>query len=87
MSTTTPATMPSSADALALDAKAAAALFSMGERTWWRLDSAGKVPPGYRVGGRRLWRRRDLERWAALGFPDRRAFLAETGPETAPRAV
>lgn len=69
---------------LAVDAKAAAALFSLGERTWWRLDSAGKIPLGFRVGGRRLWRRQDLERWAAMGFPDRRGFLAETRPETAP---
>lgn len=43
-------------------------------RTWRRLRSAGKVPQGYKVGGKLLWYPDDLREWAALGFPDRRRF-------------
>ena len=28
------------------------------------------------LGGRRLWRRQDLELWADWGFPDRQEFIA-----------
>ena len=42
--------------------------------TWRRWDSSAKIPRGFRLGGRKLWRFDDLKRWAALGFPDRRAF-------------
>ena len=61
---------------LAVDAARAAACVSVSERTWWRLDSSGKTPPGFMLGGRRLWRRGDLEHWADWGFPDRQEFIA-----------
>lgn len=66
---------------LAVDAAGAAQLFSVGLRTWRRWDSSGKCPRGYGIGGRKLWRRSDLDRWAALGFPDRAAFEARQTAE------
>ena len=43
-------------------------------RTWRSLDSAGKVPRGHFVGGRKLWRTSDLQLWTAWAFPDRTEF-------------
>ena len=62
---------------LALDARAAAKMFSLSLRTWRRMDSAGRIPPGFKLGGRKLWRRADLEQWAEWGFPDRAGFLSQ----------
>ncbi len=59
---------------LAVDAKTAAAMVSLGERTWWRLNSACKTPQSFMLGGRRVWRRADLAAWAAMGFPNRDEF-------------
>ncbi len=59
---------------LAVGAKDAAAMFSLSSRTWWRLASAGKTPPSFQLGKRRLWRVEDLERWSAWGFPSRCEF-------------
>ncbi len=61
---------------LAVDAKAAAKLFGLAERTWRRFDSSGRVPQGFKLGGRKLWRMSDLRLWAAQGFPDRSEFEA-----------
>ena len=47
-------------------------------RTLRRMDSAGKLPRGHRVGGKKLWRVSDLTLWAKLGFPDREEFEART---------
>jgi hypothetical protein len=66
---------------LAVDAAGAARLFSVGLRTWRRWDSAGKCPGGHKVGGRRLWRLCDLQRWSAWGFPDRLGFQARQEAE------
>jgi len=43
-------------------------------RTWRRMDSSGRCPRGFKVGGRKLWRLADLQQWATLGFPDRQEF-------------
>ena len=54
-------------------------------RTWRTRDAQGAVPAGFRVGGRRLWRVRDLELWARWGFPARPEFqrrLAELDGKT-----
>ena len=37
--------------------------FKMGERTVWRLVSAGKFPAPIRIGGSSRWRRQSLEQW------------------------
>lgn len=45
-------------------------------RTWRTRDAQGSVPAGFLVGGRRLWRVRDLDLWARWGFPVRDEFQA-----------
>ncbi len=69
---TPPAVEP--AERLAVGAKTAAAMFGVGERTWWRWDDSGKTPRPFALGGRKLWRVSDLRLWATLGFPDRAEF-------------
>ena len=62
---------------LSVGAKAAARMCGVSERSWWRLDSACKTPTSFMLGGRRLWRVADLERWVAAGFPNRKDFVSE----------
>lgn len=52
-------------------------------RAWRALDAAGKCPKAVTLGRRKLWRVADLERWAALGCPDRREFERLTAPRLA----
>ena len=68
-----------------VDAALAAPHFKVTLRTWRRWDSAGRIPPGFKIGGRKLWRATDLELWSNWGFPKRADFTArlrieETGP-------
>ena len=51
-------------------------------RNWRSMDSAGKTPAGFKVGGRKLWRMRDLERWGEWGFCDRVEFQARLTAES-----
>ena len=64
---------------LAVDARGMSKLVPFSVRTLRRMDSAGKIPKGHRVGGKKLWRVSDLVLWAKFGFPDREKFeqLAE----------
>lgn len=62
--------LPVSQTALSVGAPVAAAMVGLSLRTWWRLQSIGKAPKGVRVGGRKLWRVSDLQRWVDDGFPD-----------------
>lgn len=43
-------------------------------RSWRTLDYGGKVPRGYTIGGKKLWKTDDLRAWAAMGFPSRAEF-------------
>ena len=61
---------------LTVGAAIAGPMFGFSVRKWRRLDAAGKIPMGFFVGQHKLWRRDDLERWAAWGFPDREEFAA-----------
>ncbi len=56
---------------LLLDAKAAAALCGISERSWWSLNSAGKTPLPVRLGRRTLWRRDEIAAWTEAGCPAR----------------
>ena len=67
--TRSPATEP-----LLVGRKEAAALAGISRASWDRLSSAAKNPKPLKLGGRTLWRRSDLERWVALGLPDRKTF-------------
>jgi len=59
---------------IAITAKQISEYLPFAERSWRRLDASGQCPRGHKVAGRKVWRLSDLERWAAQGFPDRKAF-------------
>ncbi len=44
-----------------INLKDAAAMFSVHEQTFRRWAAAGIVPPGVKIGGRRLWKAYELE--------------------------
>ena len=56
---------------LAVDARGAARLCSLGERTWRRHNAAGLVPRPVRLGGRLLWIVAEVQQWLAAGCPSR----------------
>lgn len=58
-------------DPLALDARAAAALLHVSRSHFFRLDSSGRLPRGFRLGRCRRWSRSELEAWLAAGAPSR----------------
>ena len=67
---------------LLLDARQAAALCGVSERTWWTLSSANKTPMPVRLGNRTLWPAVGpcgLEAWVAAGFPTRDRWNATKG--------
>ncbi|MCZ6653037.1 MAG: hypothetical protein O7D91_08415 [Planctomycetota bacterium] len=61
---------------LAVDVRGIARLLPFAIRTLRRMDAAGKLPRGFKVGGRKLWRVSDLRLWTEWGFPDREGFEA-----------
>ena len=52
-----------------LNAREAAALCTMSESYFYRLNRKGLVPKPVRAGNMRRWRRSDLARWVAAGCP------------------
>jgi predicted DNA-binding transcriptional regulator AlpA len=52
-------------------AAGAARLAGVSQATWWRLHAAGKVPRPIKLGGRTLWRLKELRDWIAAGCPSR----------------
>ena len=66
MATITP---PAEPTPLAVDTHGAAALLGVSESGWRVLVAAGRVPPGIRLGRRRLWPVQELRAWLAAGAP------------------
>lgn len=60
---------------------------SFSERTWRRWDSAGRTPRGFKVCGKKVWNVRDLELWAAWGYPKRADFERRQRETAACRAA
>ncbi|MEX0702456.1 MAG: helix-turn-helix domain-containing protein [Planctomycetales bacterium] len=54
-----------------LTAREVAQLLRLSDRTVRRLDSAGRLPRGLRIGGSKRWRRDELLAWIAAGCPRR----------------
>ena len=54
-----------------LSAKESASYCSRSAATWWRLNSAGKIPKPIKLGGGTFWNRQELATWVAAGCPDR----------------
>jgi predicted DNA-binding transcriptional regulator AlpA len=61
---------------LLVGSRDAAALLGIGRSSFLRLDNAGLVPRGLRLGGRHLWVVADLKLWLDLGAPNREQFEA-----------
>jgi len=60
-------------------AKTLGEVLSLSRRQIFRLQSGGKIPAAVRVGGAVRWRQADIERWIALGCPERKRFEALGG--------
>jgi predicted DNA-binding transcriptional regulator AlpA len=54
----------------------AAAMSGTSVAMWDRLSAAALNPKPIKLGGRVLWNRRELQRWADAGAPDRRTWEA-----------
>jgi len=67
---------PVNVEPIAVDKRGVAAMVPLSPRSIERLDAAARMPAGFRLGGRRVWRVADIRRWASLGFPSRKDFEA-----------
>ena len=56
---------------LVVDAKRFADLLGAGVRSIRTWDAAGKIPAPIRIGGRVVWRVREIRSWLAAGAPNR----------------
>ena len=57
---------------IAVDAKAAAAMFGVSSRTWRRYNSSGQCPTPVKLGGSTVrWRVQELIEWSDHGCPSR----------------
>jgi predicted DNA-binding transcriptional regulator AlpA len=69
-----------SPDVLLVDAATLARILAIGERTLWRMLSAGKLPRPVALGSKmRRWRLAEIEAWTAAGCPSRAEWDARTG--------
>src|SRR5262245_35376515 len=59
-----------------LPKKASCAIAGLSDRTWSRLEAAGKVPAPIRVGKAKRWRAQELKDWIEAGCPDRASWEA-----------
>jgi predicted DNA-binding transcriptional regulator AlpA len=61
---------------LMLTAAEAAAACGFSLRTWWRYDSAGKIPKAVNFGRSKRWPAGTLRAWVEAGCPDREQWEA-----------
>lgn len=61
---------------LLVDANGLSPLLSAGVRTIRTWDQLGKIPEPVKLGGRVLWRVREIRRWIAAGCPPRDQWAA-----------
>lgn len=59
---------------LAVDARGMSKLVPFSVRTLRRMDAAGTLPRGFKLGARKVWRLSDLRLWSDWGFPERQEF-------------
>ena len=52
-----------------INAEVVAALLGISQVTVWRLVSAGRIPPGIKLGGSRKWKRSVIEKFVDEGCP------------------
>lgn len=68
---TTPAAPP-----FLVPAGEAARLCGRSTASWWRDHAAGRIPAPVRLGGRTLWRVRELEEWVLASCPNKARWEA-----------
>ena len=70
---------------LAVDAPTAAMMLGISPAHFYTRLSAGQVPPGFRLGRRRLWSVQELRKWIDAGAPcaDRWAVTHPNGAHAA----
>jgi len=54
-------------------------LLGLPRRSLYSLMNSGALPPSFKLGGKRVFRRQDLTRWVELGMPPLERFLVLTG--------
>jgi excisionase family DNA binding protein len=54
-------------------------LLGIPRRTLYSLMNGGKLPPSFKLGGKRVFRHADLTRWVDLGMPPLERFQVLTG--------
>jgi len=64
-----------SSEPLLLRAEDCAKLCGISRRTWERLKASGQIPPSYKLGNSRLWRRSDIHLWVEWGMPNLDDFV------------
>ena len=62
---------PKTPQPLLIDSRQAAALCGIGRTLWLDLDQQGRVPQGFKLGRRKLWRVDEIKSWVAAGMPNR----------------
>ena len=69
-------TPPTDTAPLATDSFGAARLLGVSESHWRIMVAAGRCPPGFRLGRRRLWSTAELQSWIAAGAPAADRWMA-----------
>ncbi len=60
---------------LLLRADDCAQICGVSRRTWERLTASGQIPPSYKLGNSRVWRRSDIHLWVEWGMPNLDDFV------------
>ena len=60
---------PPDAAPLAVDSHGSARLLGVSESHWRIMVAAGRCPPGFKLGRRRLWSTGELAAWISAGAP------------------
>lgn len=55
---------------LTVRTKRAAAMCDVSPRKWAEMESCGKVPPSYKLGGCKIWKTEHLRLWTDWNFPN-----------------
>lgn len=64
---------------LLLRARDIGILLGFSQRKVWAMLSSGQLPPSFRLGGSRVWRKTDIDQWIAAGFPRLEEFISLKG--------
>lgn len=64
-------TIGSNPEPILLSAAQAAQLLGVGRTLWYQLVATGRAPAPLHLGGRVLWRTRELRAWIEAGAPPR----------------